>query len=186
MSWTSWDLWGIPYEITPTLVRGLDYYTRTVFEVHPAIEGSQTALGAGGRYDGLIEQLGGAPTPGVGFGSGIERIIMNLREAGLMPPDDLSSRTDLYIVYLGDTSHGHALRLAAELRRNGLSVSLPTGSRSLRAQLRAADAANARHALIIGDDEVAKGAGALRDLDSSEQSDVLLDAEAILAALGTP
>ena len=180
------DLWGIPYEITPTLVRGLDYYTRTVFEVHPAIEGSQTALGAGGRYDGLIEQLGGAPTPGVGFGSGIERIIMNLREAGLTPPDDLSSRTDLYIVYLGDTSHGHALRLAAELRRNGLSVSLPTGSRSLRAQLRAAGAANARHALIIGDDEVAKGAGALRDLDSSEQSDVLLDAEAILAALGTP
>jgi len=180
------DLWEIPYTITPRLVRGLDYYTRTVFEVHPAIEGSQTALGAGGRYDGLIEQLGGAPTPGVGFGSGIERIIMNLREAGLTPPDELSARTDLYIVYLGDTAHGHALRLAADLRRNGLSVSLPTGSRSLRAQLRAASSANARYALIIGDDEVAKGAAALRDLDTSEQNDVSLDAESILGALGAP
>ena len=111
---------------------------------------------------------------------------MNLREAGLTPPEGLARRTDLYIVYLGEAGRERALRLAAELRRNGLSVSLPTGSRSLRAQLRAAGAANARHALIIGDDEVAKGAGALRDLDSSEQSDVLLDAEAILAALGTP
>lgn len=179
------DLWEIPYMITPRLVRGLDYYTRTVFEVHPAVEGSQTALGAGGRYDGLIEQLGGAPTPGVGFGSGIERIIMNLREAGLTPPDSLSSRTDLYIVYLGETAHGHALRLAANLRRNGLSVSVPTGSRSLRAQLRSASAANARYALIIGDDEVAKGAAALRDLDTSEQNDVSLDAEAIRAAIAS-
>ncbi len=179
------DLWEIPYTITPRLVRGLDYYTRTVFEVHPAVEGSQTALGAGGRYDGLIEQLGGSPTPGVGFGSGIERIIMNLREAGLTPPEALSSRTDLYIVYLGETAHGHALRLAAKLRQNGLSVSLPTGSRSLRAQLRSAGAANARYALIIGDDEVAKGTAALRDLDTSEQSDVSLDAAAVRTAIAS-
>ena len=177
------ELWEIPYEITPRLVRGLDYYTRTVFEVHPAVEGSQTALGAGGRYDGLIEQLGGSPTPGVGFGSGIERIIMNLREAGLTPPESLSPRTDLYIVYLGETAHGHALRLAAELRHAGVSVSLPTGSRSLRAQLRSAGAANARYALIIGDDEVAKGTAALRELDTSEQNDVSLDAEAVGAAI---
>ncbi len=179
------DLWGIPYEITPRLVRGLDYYTRTVFEVHPAVEGSQTALGAGGRYDGLIEQLGGPPTPGVGFGSGIERIIMNLREAGITPPESMSSRTDLYIVYLGETAHSHALRLAAELRQQGLSVSLPTGSRSLRAQLRAAGVANARYALIIGDDEVARGTAALRNLDTSEQSDVSLDAEAVRTAVAS-
>ena len=179
------DLWAIPYTITPRLVRGLDYYTRTVFEVHPAVEGSQTALGAGGRYDGLIEQLGGAPTPGVGFGSGIERIIMNLRDAGLTPPESMSSRTDLYIVYLGETAHDHALRLAAELRQNGLSVSLPTGSRSLRAQLRAAGSANARYALIIGDDEVAKGTAALRDLDTSEQNDVSLGAASIRTAVAS-
>ena len=177
------EMWEIPYEITPRLVRGLDYYTRTVFEVHPRVEGSQTALGAGGRYDGLIEQLGGAPTPGVGFGSGIERIIMNLRAAGVSPPSALTRRTDLYIAYLGETAHGQALRLAADLRHLGVSVSLPTGSRSLRAQLRAAGAANSRYALIIGDDEVAKGTAALRDLDSSEQSDVSLDAEVIRAAL---
>ncbi len=177
------ELWGIPYTVTPRLVRGLDYYTRTVFEIHPAVEGSQTALGAGGRYDGLIEQLGGAPTPGVGFGSGIERIIMNLREAGFTPPESVSPRTDLYIAYLGEAAHDHALRLAATLRGAGLSVSLPTGSRSLRAQLRAAGAANARHALIIGDDEVAAGTATLRSLDTGEQTTITLDAEAVRAAV---
>ncbi len=173
------ELWGIPYEVTPRLVRGLDYYTRTVFEIHPAVEGSQTALGAGGRYDGLIEQLGGPPTPGVGFGSGIERIIMNLREAGLTPPSGLTPRPDLYIVYLGDAAHVHALRLAGELRREGVSVSMSTGRRSLRAQLRAAGAAKARYALIIGDDEVARGMGALRDMGTGEQGEVLLSGGAV-------
>ena len=177
------EMWEIPYEITPRLVRGLDYYTRTVFEVHPRVEGSQTALGAGGRYDGLIEQLGGAPTPGVGFGSGIERIIMNLREARLTPPESLTPRPDLYIVYLGEAAHSHALRLAADLRHLGLSVSLPTGSRSLRAQLRSAGAANARYALIVGEDEIEKGSAALRELDTGEQSDVPLIADAIRTAV---
>ena len=177
------EMWEIPYEITPRLVRGLDYYTRTVFEVHPGVEGSQTALGAGGRYDGLIEQLGGAPTPGVGFGSGIERIIMNLREAGLTPPESLTPRPDLYIVYLGEAAHSHALRLSADLRHLGLSVSLPTGSRSLRAQLRSAGAANARYALIVGEDEIEKGSAALRELDTGEQSDVPLVSDAIRTAI---
>ncbi len=176
------DLWGIPYDITPTLVRGLDYYTRTVFEVHPRIPGSQTALGAGGRYDGLIEQLGGAPTPGVGFGSGIERIIMNLRAAELTPPERLTPRPDLYIIHLGESAHTLSLRLAASLRRAGVDVTLPTGSRSLRAQLRSAAAANARHALIVGDDEMKRGSAVLRALDTGEQDDVPLDADAIAAA----
>ena len=177
------EAWGIPYEITPTLVRGLDYYTRTVFEVHPAIEGSQTALGAGGRYDGLIEQLGGRPTPGVGFGSGIERIIINLRAAGLAPPPVLTPKPDLYIVYLGQSSHMRALGLSAELRGDGVSVSLSTGERSLRAQLRAAGSSGARYALIVGDDEITKGAATLRALETGEQREVPLDATSIRSAI---
>ena len=131
----------------------------------------------------MIEQLGGSPTPGVGFGSGIERIIMNLREAGLAPPEGLTPRPDLYIVYLGESAHSHALRLAADLRHLGLSISLPTGSRSLRAQLRSAGAANARYALIVGEDEIEKGSAALRELDTGEQSDVSLVSDAIRTAL---
>ena len=177
------DLWGIPYRMTPTLVRGLDYYTRTVFEAHPNTEGSQTALGAGGRYDGLIEQLGGAPTPGVGFGSGIERIIMNLKAASLEPPSTLTPRPDLYIAYLGQAAHMRALGLSAELRGDGVSVSLSTGERSLRAQLRAAGSSGARHALIVGDDEITKGAATLRALETGEQRDVPLDATSLRSAI---
>ncbi len=167
------DLWGIPYEIAPTLVRGLDYYTRTVFEVHPATEGSQTALGAGGRYDNLIEQLGGRPTPGVGFGSGIERMILNLRAAGLEPSG--ANHPNLFLVYLGQQAHTAALKLAAELRSSGLSVQMPTGSRSLRAQLRAADTSGASSAVIIGEDELARGVATVRDLESGDQRSVALD-----------
>ncbi|MDA1096265.1 MAG: histidine--tRNA ligase [Chloroflexi bacterium] len=167
------ELWDIPYEISPRLVRGLDYYTRTVFEVHPAGVGSQTALGAGGRYDGLIEQLGGRPTPGVGFGSGIERMVLNLKSAGIQPPGD--PRSDVFIVYLGEAANRKALELAANLRSQGLSVQLPTGKRSLRAQFRAADASGARHAIVLGDDELAQNVATVRDLASGEQQSVGLD-----------
>ena len=166
-------LWNIPYEIAPRLVRGLDYYTRTVFEVHPATEGSQTALGAGGRYDGLIQQLGGRPTPGVGFGSGIERIILNLRETGLDAPG--SARPDVFLVYLGDQAHLRALGLAAELRAGGFSVQLPTGARSMRAQFRAADTSGATTAIVLGDDELALGEATVRDLKTGDQTAVKLD-----------
>ena len=175
------DLWDIPYEVAPRLVRGLDYYTRTVFEVHPAAEGSQTALGAGGRYDGLIEQLGGRPTPGVGFGAGIERMILNLKAAGLEPPG--AARPDVFLVYLGEQAHTAALGLAAELRSNGLSVQVPSGARSLRAQLRAADTSRAPTAVIIGNDELAQGAATVRDLGNGEQRPVAMDR--LAAELGT-
>lgn len=169
------DLWSIPYQITPRLVRGLDYYTRTVFEVHPADQGSQTALGAGGRYDGLIEQLGGRPTPGVGFGSGIERIILNLKAAGLQPPAEIVATPDLFIVYLGEAAHDKALIITADLRSKGLAVQLATGQRSMKAQFRAADTSGASKALILGDDELAKGTAPLRDLATGDQNDISLD-----------
>jgi histidyl-tRNA synthetase len=169
------DLWGVPYKTNPRLVRGLDYYNRTVFEVHPATEGSQTALGAGGRYDGLIEQLGGKPTPGVGFAAGVERIIANLRAAGVQPPARYLVRPDLFIVYLGEAAQERALSLAADLRLRGVGVQMATGQRSMRAQLRAADASGAPRALILGDDELARGVGTLRDLASGEQREVSLE-----------
>jgi histidyl-tRNA synthetase len=164
------ELWDIPYVIAPRLVRGLDYYTRTVFEVHPAQEGSQTALGAGGRYDGLIQKLGGRPTPGVGFGSGIERMILNLKDAGLAPPD--SPRPDVFLVHLGENAQMRSLALAAELRSVGLSVQASTGTRSMRAQFRAADISGAPTAIVLGDDELARGEATVRDLKTGEQSTV--------------
>ena len=167
------ELWEIPYEIAPRLVRGLDYYTRTVFEIHPAVERSQTALGAGGRYDGLIERLGGRATPGVGFGSGIERMILNLKEAGIEPPG--VARPDVFIVYLGEQAQRKALGLAAELRANGLSVLAPTGSRSLRAQFRAADTSGAPTAIVLGDDELKRGEATVRDLKTGDQSSIPMD-----------
>ncbi len=108
------DALGIPYRLDHTLVRGLDYYTRTVFEVHPSREGAQSAVCAGGRYDGLIEQLGGRPTPGIGFAAGIERLILNLREQGTEPPG--TDPAPLVMAYRGERAKAEAVRLAATLR----------------------------------------------------------------------
>ncbi|MBI4235856.1 MAG: histidine--tRNA ligase [Chloroflexi bacterium] len=167
------DLVEIPYVLAPRLVRGLDYYTRTVFEVQPSQAGSQTALGGGGRYDGLIEALGGPPTPGVGFGSGIERIILNLQAAGLSPQDH--ARPDLFLCYLGQAARDRALLLAADLRARGLAVQMATGRRSLRAQLRQADQARAPRTLLLGDDELAANQVILRDMTSGQQESLSLD-----------
>jgi histidyl-tRNA synthetase len=144
------------------LVRGFDYYTRTVFEVWPQRAGAQSSIGGGGRYDGLAEQLGGRHTPGVGFGTGIERLILNLKEQGLELPD--ANRPAAYVAPLSDNARTVAARFAGDLRAAGVSASLGVGSRSIRARLRHADAMGARWAVLIGDDELADGSVSLRDL----------------------
>ena len=113
---------GIEYNIDPLLVRGLDYYTRTAFEFQPKVEGAQSTLGGGGRYDGLIEQLGGRPTPAIGFGTGIERIILNLKRQEL----DVGAgrRPDAFIAVADEAAAGRAMQLAHELRIAGLSAVL--------------------------------------------------------------
>ncbi len=160
---------GVAYTLDPRLVRGLDYYTRTVFEFMPPEEGAQSTVGGGGRYDGLIELLGGRPTPGVGFGSGIERIVLNLkRQEAAVPPVD---GPRVYVAHTSEAAQQAALRLARRLRESDVSV-VVGGGRSLRAQLRHADALGARYAAILGDQELAKGEVTLRDMRDGEQRSV--------------
>ena len=158
---------GIPFTVDPRLVRGFDYYTHTVFEIAPPDAGSQGTIGGGGRYDGLIELLGGRPTPAVGFATGVERIILNLKKAGVTPPALV--RPTVFVAHIGETADVEALRLANELRAAGVATVLAAGSRSLKAQLRAANSANAGFALILGDDEIANGTVVLRDLTANQQ-----------------
>jgi histidyl-tRNA synthetase len=129
-------LLGLPFEINHRLVRGLDYYTRTVFEIQPEEEGAQSTVGGGGRYDDLIEELGGKPTPAVGFATGIERIILNLKNQGIpIPP---LPKPEVFIAYIGDEAKDEVIKLAATLRRHSIGVLEATGNRSLKAQLRQA------------------------------------------------
>jgi histidyl-tRNA synthetase len=162
------DALDIAYTVDPRIVRGLDYYTRTVWEFEPEDGGGQSTVGAGGRYDNLIEMLGGQPAPSVGFGTGIERIAMNLRERGLAEGID-TSPIDAITIPLGEAGPAAALRLAASLRAQGLRVRNGTPGRSLRAQFRSADASGARYALIVGDAEAAEGTAQVKPLLSDEE-----------------
>jgi len=161
------DALGIAYVIDERLVRGLDYYTRTVFEFHPLVEGAQSSMGSGGRYDGLVELLGGPATPGVGFGTGFERLILNLQRQGLDlgPPP----APDVFIAHLTPDAATVALRLAGHLRAAGLEAIVGPAGRSLKAQMRAADARGARYAAILGEQELAAGEVTLRDLGTREE-----------------
>ena len=171
----------LTYEVDHRLVRGLDYYTRTVFEVHPAEEGAQSGVLAGGRYDGLIEQIGGPPTPGIGFGSGIERLILNLKRQGTVVSG--TPGIDVVAVHLGEPAGHRAAVLASELRLLGLSVIVAPAGRNMRSQMRYANALSARFALILGDREIERGVAALKPLDGGDQIEVPLDAPAVARAI---
>jgi histidyl-tRNA synthetase len=176
------DALEIPYSVSHTLVRGLDYYTRTVFEIQPPEEGAQTTLVAGGRYDGLIEQLGGRPTPGVGFGSGIERLVEEVRHQQAPLPPEVPG-VDAVVVHLGAAATVEALRLASALRAEGLRAVVAPAGRSMRGQMRHATAMEARYALIIGDSELASGTVQVKHMGSGEQREVAV-ADAAAAVLG--
>ena len=167
------DAAGIPNRIDHRLVRGLDYYTRTVFEIQPAVEGAQSTICGGGRYDALIEQLGGRPTPGIGFGSGIERLALNLRRAETPVPEEPSPQ--YLIVTIGDAARIEGVRLARRMRNAGIGVILANGGRALRGQMRQANALGVSSALIIGDDEVRDGTLMVRDMQSSSQNSVSVE-----------
>ena len=164
---------GIPFETNPRLVRGLDYYNRTVFEFVTDRLGAQGTVAGGGRYDGLFEQLGGRPTPACGFGMGIERMILLLQDAawsGAIAPV-------AYIVHAGDDAGALARRVAERLRDDRLAVVLHAGGGGFKSQMKKADASGARFALVIGDDEAARGvvgvkplreAGEQREMDVAE------------------
>lgn len=162
----------IPFSVNHRLVRGLDYYTRTVFEIQPPEEGGQSALCGGGRYDGLIQELGGPPTPGIGFGAGMERMVLNLKRQEVSVPDEHSVR--VVLAYLGDEAKGKAISLASELRSNGIGAILAPAGRSLRAQMRYANSLSIPYALILGEDEMKNSSVILRDMAQGEQREVPL------------
>jgi len=157
------DAAGIDYQVDQRLVRGLDYYTHTVFEiVSDAIDAGQSTIGAGGRYDGLVESFGGDPTPGVGFGSGLERVLLACDAEGVFPAQPLELAA--FVVMFGDGNRDAARDLCRDLRRAGVAVDRAESGRSPKAQMKVAGRSGAPIALLLGDDERAAGTVTVRDL----------------------
>ncbi len=168
------DAAAIPYNLDPRLVRGLDYYTKTAFEIQVATIGAQSAVCGGGRYDGLIQEIGGESTPGVGFALGMERVFSALAAQG--SDIETEDRLDAYIVVAGGApAAAAAFRLADQLRRAGLTCELDYGDKSFKAQLKAANRLQAAYAVIIGENELAAGTAAVKDMAEGSQESVPLD-----------
>jgi histidyl-tRNA synthetase len=159
---------GVAYSLNPRMVRGLDYYCRTTFEWTSNQLGSQSAVAAGGRYDGLVQELGGPPIPGVGFALGVERLVLLLRAQ----PSPEAAGVGLFVVWLGARGRDWAFPLVHRLRQKSLSVELEGEARSLKSQMRRADKLKARSVLIVGDDELDKGKVILRDMANKRQEEI--------------
>ena len=155
---------GVPFSERARLVRGLDYYTRTVFEVTSSALGAQDALLGGGRYDGLLEQIGGPAMAGFGWALGVERLLM------VVPPDPPGRLPWTYLAWAGEAAYDHALRLARRLRGEGRVVVLEHAPRSFKSALKRADKMNCKFVLIVGEEEVASGIYTLKDMDTGDQS----------------
>jgi len=164
---------GIEYTVDPNIVRGLDYYTGAVFEFIAEGIGAQSTVCGGGRYDGLVESLGGPKLSGIGFGMGLTRIILAMREAGL---DCIEGRKpEYYIAPLGESAQLKALEIVERLRKTGIYAECDIVGRSLKAQMKYANKIGAKYTLIIGDNEVASGTAQLRCMENGEQTEVSLD-----------
>jgi histidyl-tRNA synthetase len=163
------DALGIPYTVNPRLVRGLDYYSRTVFEWITDALGSQDAVCSGGRYDGLIAQMGGESTPAIGFAMGVERVVELVRLAGVTPPANVP---DVFVMAQGEAAQRSALALAETLRDQlpGRGVVVHCGSAKFKTQFRRADESGARVAVIVGDDELARGVVAMKPLQGADST----------------
>ena len=163
------DKMGIDYEVDDSIVRGLDYYTTTVFE----IKSDGLVICGGGRYNGLVEELGGKPTPGVGFGLGLERLIMVMDNNDLFPEDD--GNCDLFVANIGDEADMVAQKLVMDLREAGISCEKDLLGRSFKAQMKYADKIGAKNLLVLGDDEIKTGKAKLKNMSNGEQKDITLD-----------
>lgn len=162
------DAVGIPYELDPRLVRGLDYYTRTVFEFPSKSLGF--ALGGGGRYDGLVEELGGKPTPGLGFGLGLDRILMALEERGAQFPEE--ERCEVYLAAMGDEAGKKAFALMDGLHKCGVSADCDLCARGLKAQMKYADRIGAKYTMVLGDNELEAGRAELKNMKTGEKVEI--------------
>jgi histidyl-tRNA synthetase len=163
-------LLGLPFEINHCLVRGLDYYTRTVFEIQPEAEGAQSTIGGGGRYDGLIEELGGKPTPAIGFATGLERIILNLKRQNT--PIPALPAPSVFVAFLGEAAREAAIKLTGELRRQGTGAIQSSGEKSLKSQMRQANTLGVRYTVVIGEEELKSGSVQVRDMSTSQQQTI--------------
>ncbi len=163
----------IPYSINPQIVRGLDYYTRTVFEFVSDSIGAQGTVCGGGRYDGLIEELGGAHTPSLGFGMGIERLMLLLEAQGIKLPE--SKRCDLYIAPIGDNAGLKASKLVQDLRQAGVSAQFDVVGRSVKAQMKYANKLGAKFTVVLGDDDITSGKVNVKNMDNGEVTEMVLD-----------
>ena len=164
------DTLSVGYTINPRMVRGLDYYTKTTFEMVTGSLGAQNAVAAGGRYDGLISDLGGPELPGIGFAIGLERLALMLGEKSIEAP-----RPELFIATLGESATNAGFAMLTRLQRQGFLVEMEYTGKSLKAQLRRADKLRTRRVLILGEDELARGVAQLRYMDTSIQEEVALD-----------
>jgi len=163
---------GVVFRVNPRLVRGLDYYRKTAFEIMVEEIGAQSAICGGGRYDGLVEEIGGPPTPGIGFAMGMERVLAALELQGKLPAQKQNSF--VMLVTLGDQAEREGFRILSELRRSGVPATSDLLGRSLKAQLKAADRQGVKFALIMGEDEINRQSAVLRDLSLGEQVDLTL------------
>ena len=169
----SLEAMGIDYVVDPSIVRGLDYYTGAVFEFIAEGIGAQSTVCGGGRYDGLVESLGGPKLSGIGFGMGITRLILAMKELGISPVEE--KKPALYIAALGERATVKALAISERLRRSGHYVECDIVGRSLKAQMKYANKIGAKYTLIIGDSEVDAGIAQMRNMENGEQSEVSLD-----------
>ena len=167
------DARGIEYTLDPTLVRGLDYYSRTTWEVSWPALGAQSGIGGGGRYDGLAAAIGGAPTPGVGFACGVERVLLALEEQGRSPAP--ATTTDVFFAVVAVAARPRLHALMDEARRAGLACEADLAGRGFKGQLKQASRIGAAWTVLCGDDEWARGSSLVRDMTSGEQSEVPLD-----------
>ncbi|MDD6154975.1 MAG: histidine--tRNA ligase [Eubacteriales bacterium] len=167
------DAVGIEYTVNPKIVRGLDYYTKTAFEFVSGSIGAQGTICGGGRYDNLVESLDGPSVPGVGFGLGIERLLIQMDVDGAEIPED--DNTDVFVAVRGDEAMKSGLKLMAELHRAGVSAQMDSLQRNFKGQFKYAARVNAKYTIVIGDDELAKGTVQLKNMDEHEQQEVPRD-----------
>lgn len=164
---------GIDFTVDPNIVRGLDYYTKTAFEFVTTKIGAQGTVCGGGRYDHLIEELGGPPIPGVGFGLGIERLLMVMEASGAyFPPDE---GVEVFIAVMGDRAKAFGLKLCREMRQKGIVAEMDTLARNIKGQFKYADRLHAKYTLIIGDNEIDKGVVSVKDMANSSQKEVRIE-----------
>ena len=164
---------GIAFTINPRMVRGLDYYTGTTFEFVHDLLGAQSGIGGGGRYDGLMGEIGGQDITGIGFGLGLDRALLAVEAEGVVIPETFVS--DLFIIPIGEAAKSSALKYAADLRANGFKVELAFGDRALKTAMKSADKSGARYSLVIGDEEITSGVVDVKEMSSGTATSVRLD-----------